>query len=214
MKRRETRDSLRAANDWARVTTELPAHDYLIPAIRQALQGAPGGRVLDMGCGDGRLTAKLQAAGWKMTGFDLSDAGIARAGNENPGPDYFESAMGTPLTVERAGRYDAVICVEVIEHLLLPRHVFWRAAESLKPGAPLVISTPFHGYWKNLALALSGRLDHHWMVDKDYGHIKFFSPQTLSAMASECGFETESIRRVGRVAPLAASMVGTFKVQP
>jgi 2-polyprenyl-6-hydroxyphenyl methylase/3-demethylubiquinone-9 3-methyltransferase len=37
-----------------------------------------------------------------------------------------------------------------------------------------VISTPFHGYWKNIALAVSGKFDDHFTALWNGGHIKFF----------------------------------------
>jgi len=59
----------------------------------------------------------------------------------------------------------------VIEHLFLPRALLRFAAKVLKPSGSLILSTPYHGYLKNLALALTGKLDKHFTVLWDGGHI-------------------------------------------
>ena len=51
-----------------------------------------------------------------------------------------------------------------------------------------IVSTPYHGYWKNLALAITGRMDAHFTALWDHGHIKFWSMKTLGALLFEAGF--------------------------
>jgi len=60
---------------------------------------------------------------------------------------------------------------------------------------------------KNLALALTGKMDSHFTATWDGGHIKFFSIQTLGELIEERGFTELRFHRVGRLAPLAKSMV-------
>lgn len=189
------------------VTTDPPDHRYLVPAVVDAL-GAPSGRsVLDLGCGNGALSAKLAALGFTMTGLDFEPSGIELAGAAYPHITFRRHDIGNPLPDDLRGRFDAVVSTEVIEHLLLPRQLFARAREALRPGGVLVVSTPYHGYAKNLTLALLNRFDRHWCPGADYGHIKFFSQRTLAALASECGFVPGRLTRAGRIPPLAATMV-------
>ena len=81
--------------------------------------------------------------------------------------------------MSRWGTFDTVLSAEVVEHLFLPRELFARAREALGDGGRLVVTTPYHGYAKNLALAVFGQFDQHWVPLSDYGHIKFFSKATL-----------------------------------
>jgi 2-polyprenyl-6-hydroxyphenyl methylase/3-demethylubiquinone-9 3-methyltransferase len=74
-------------------------------------------------------------------------------------------------------------------------------------GGTVVFSTPYHGYLKNVALALSGKVDRHFTALWDHGHIKFWSCSTLSTLLEEAGFETPRYLRVGRIPPLAKSMI-------
>lgn len=105
------------------------------------------------------------------------------------------------------GRFPVVLCTEVIEHLYYPRKLLRCVDGLLEPGGYLILSTPYHGYWKNLAMAISGTLENHYDVMRDHGHIKFFSPESLTAMLAETGFTPVAWRRVGRIAPLAKCMV-------
>ncbi len=89
----------------------------------------------------------------------------------------------------------------------LPRAFARRVFDLLEDNGTAIISTPFHGYWKNLALALTGKLDKHFTVLWDYGHIKFWSERTLRELLEEAGFTDIRFERVGRIRPLAKSMI-------
>ena len=52
----------------------------------------------------------------------------------------------------------------------------------------MIISTPYHGYLKNLVLALTNKWDAHLNPFWDGGHIKFWSRKTISRLLSENGF--------------------------
>jgi 2-polyprenyl-3-methyl-5-hydroxy-6-metoxy-1,4-benzoquinol methylase len=190
---------------------EAENHHYLVPAVLRSLPHQRGLRLLDIGCGNGALSARMAEAGMKVTGIDFTESGIERAQASYPGLEFKTHDITEPLPSELRGAFDVVTSAEVIEHLFLPRVLFARASEALAPGGTLIVTTPYHGYWKNLALALSGRFDGHWVARSDYGHIKFFSKRTLGALARECGFEPVRWIRAGRIPPLAATMVMTAK---
>lgn len=97
----------------------------------------------------------------------------------------------------------------MVEHLYAPRKFARTAFRLLKPGGRLIVSTPYHGYLKNCALALSGRLDKHFTALWDCGHIKFWSYDTLRTLLSEAGFESFAFHGVGRLPFLWKSMVVT-----
>jgi 2-polyprenyl-6-hydroxyphenyl methylase/3-demethylubiquinone-9 3-methyltransferase len=120
---------------------------------------------------------------------------------------FFLHDLATGLPQEHVAKYDAVISVEVIEHLFLPRTLMSTAASALKPGGIFVLTTPFHGYWKNLALALSNKFDEHWHPLRDHGHIKFFSENTITALFNEYNFQNIQFRSAGRIPILACSMI-------
>jgi 2-polyprenyl-6-hydroxyphenyl methylase/3-demethylubiquinone-9 3-methyltransferase len=81
----------------------------------------------------------------------------------------------------------------------------------LLPGGTAVISTPYHGYWENLALAITGKMDEHFAALWDYGHIKFWSTKTLQILLREGWFNDLSFVRVGRVPLFGKSMIAMVK---
>jgi len=97
--------------------------------------------------------------------------------------------------------------LEVVEHLYDPRLYAKTMFDLVRPGGGVVVSTPYHGYLKNLALAASGKMDQHFTALWDGGHIKFFSIETLSRLLSEAGFVDLRFARAGRIPALAKSMI-------
>ena len=191
------------------VAGETGSHSYLLPVVTAELKRLHARKVLDLGCGNGAFTAQLRNAGYDMTGLDHSSSGVALAQRQYPRIAFARHDLHDPLPPAHTGKYDAVVAVEVIEHLLLPRRLMDAATAALRPGGALVVTTPYHGYLKNLAIALTGKFDEHWAPLRDYGHVKFFSRRTLSALFDEYGYTDLCFRTAGRVPPLAKSMVVT-----
>ena len=87
-----------------------------------------------------------------------------------------------------AGRFDrfpAVISLEVVEHVYAPRDFAMTLFSLVEPGGIALVSTPYHGYWKNLALTLTGKMDAHFTALWDHGHVKFWSVRTLGVLLRE-----------------------------
>ena len=131
-------------------------------------------RIFEIGAGNGALTNALAAKGHEVIGIDYSTSGVENANRSFPN---LRIERGQPtMTCGLASVSFPSPCVfEVVEHLYFPRLFAQRAFDVLEPGGTLVVSTPFHGYWKNLALAVSGKLDAHFTALWDGGHIKFWS---------------------------------------
>ncbi len=186
-----------------------PAHRVLLPALRDELArlSARGARHLfELGCGNGSVAALLDREGWEITGVDPSIEGIAQARLAFPHL-RLESGSAYDNLASRYGRFPVVISLEVVEHVYAPRTYARALYDLVEPGGSAIVSTPFHGYWKNLALALSGKMDRHFTALWDDGHIKFWSFRTLTALLSEAGFDRIRFRRVGRIPLLAHSMI-------
>jgi 2-polyprenyl-3-methyl-5-hydroxy-6-metoxy-1,4-benzoquinol methylase len=190
---------------------EAANHHYLVPAVIKALEPLSGGRILDVGCGNGALTARVAQAGHEIVGIDFTSSGITRARESFPELEFIEHDIEKPLPKDLLGAFDVVLSAEVIEHLFLPRMLFTRAQEALGGVGHVVVTTPYHGYLKNLALAATNKFDSHWQTLSDFGHIRFFSEATLGAMARSSGFEPIAWSRAGRFPALAATMVMTAK---
>jgi 2-polyprenyl-3-methyl-5-hydroxy-6-metoxy-1,4-benzoquinol methylase len=185
------------------------AHSYLWPAVRRILaDGVAHGRakrVFDLGCGNGARARALAGEGFEVAGVDPSQEGIAHARasglNLRVGSAYDELAA-------EFGRWPFVLCLEVIEHVYFPHRLAGTLSELCEPGALAIVSTPYHGYWKNLALSLApGAWDRHHHPLSNHGHIKFWSIATLRALLMQAGFKAVRFQRLGRLPALAKSMI-------
>jgi 2-polyprenyl-3-methyl-5-hydroxy-6-metoxy-1,4-benzoquinol methylase len=186
-----------------------PSHGYLCPAIERELSVLPeGARVLDIGCGNGSLTAAWAKSEWEVTGIDLSESGIAYAKASYPNIAFHRKPVG-PELVEHFGEgcFDAIVSAEVVEHLYAPRDLVQSSFRLLKEGGMMILTTPYNGYLKNLALAATGTMDRHWTVLWDGGHIKFWSWKTIRCLLAEAGFIAPEFRGAGRFPYLWKSMV-------
>jgi 2-polyprenyl-6-hydroxyphenyl methylase/3-demethylubiquinone-9 3-methyltransferase len=178
---------------------------YLDPVVRPFLPQA--GRVLDVGCGNGAFSDRLARRGYEVVGIDASADGIEIARRQASG--RYEQDQATPGLLERLGEepFDAVVSLEVVEHVYDPHAWAVACFGALHPGGTLVCSTPYHGYAKNLALALAGKFDFHWHPLRTGGHIKFWSRATLSELLERNGFRVVGFAGAGRVPYLWKSMV-------
>lgn len=149
----------------------------------------PGAAVLDAGCGGGDFSIGLAEAGFTVFGSDLSETGIAHARSLGVG-EFRVASVYEPLA-EPFGRttFDAIVAVEVIEHLYSPQGFARQAYAALAQGGICVVTTPYWGYLKNVLLAVTNRTDKALTALWEGGHIKHFSRATLTRLMQDAGFE-------------------------
>lgn len=188
------------------------AHGYLHPALLRALgrhHCDSAQSIFDLGCGNGSTMAFLERHGYRTSGVDPSIEGIAHAAQSFPELQITQGSAYEDLG-SRFGQFQTVYSLEVVEHVYAPRLFAQTLANLLKPGGTAIVSTPYHGYLKNLALAASGQMDRHFTALWDHGHIKFWSVATLSRLMAEVGLVHVDTQRVGRIPVVAKSMVVVF----
>ena len=189
---------------------------YITPRVLNELTALKVRRVLDLGSGNGELSGHLAAKGFDMCGIDFDQAGVNLGRLRHPGvPFYRFGVQDNPadlLALEAP--FNAVVSTEVIEHLYSPHLLPAFARAVLAPGGKLLITTPYHGYLKNLALAITNKWDHHHTALWQGGHIKFWSRKTITALLESQGFKVQSFGGVGRAPYLWKSMVVVATRQP
>lgn len=186
-------------------------HDWLIPSIyfllSQIKRPSTQVKILDAGCGNGYLAGCLAKDGFLVSAIDLTPENIVLARIAYPEVSFYEGSVYDDLTeIMPAGGWDVIVSSDVIEHLFSPQSFLKRMYSQIRPGGGLILTTPYHGYLKNLALSIFNAWDKHLTVDWEGGHIKFFSEKSLSHMLHEQGFENVIFHNSGRVPYLWKSL--------
>jgi 2-polyprenyl-3-methyl-5-hydroxy-6-metoxy-1,4-benzoquinol methylase len=187
-----------------------PAHTftYLQDPILAMLNGDTNRCILDLGCGNGYLVNFLISQGFDAFGTDASAQGITIANQTNPGRFFLQDLSTGKLPVElQDKKFDTIISTEVIEHLYDPAGFINFCKDALIPGGDIIISTPYHGYLKNLMLSLLNKWDTHMDPMWYGGHIKMWSRKTLSKALIDAGFTVTEFKGCGRVPHFYKSMI-------
>jgi 2-polyprenyl-3-methyl-5-hydroxy-6-metoxy-1,4-benzoquinol methylase len=138
----------------------------------------PGGRLLELGCGDGRLLALL-AKDFEVTGIDISEFAIARARQRLP---QARLLVGDVAVCAEDSRYDIVLALNLLEHLPDPAAVMMRVGEMLSEGGEFVFAVPNrYGPVGKALVALMNRMDET--------HISTYTRERWLELAGELGFK-------------------------
>lgn len=168
--------------------------------LRERLDGpdvVPGGAALDVGCGEGQLTADLAAAGMTVIGIDVAEEPLRRARSRHPGLDVRLVPAEGPWPLDDAS-FDLVWSGETIEHVADTAAWLSEVRRVLRSGGMLLLSTPAHGRLALLAMALSPRaFDAHFDPRSD--HLRFYTARTLAQLLADFGFHDIHVRGLGGV---------------
>lgn len=177
-----------APRDTWRRTRLLPLVDDVLGGAICWLPPVPGGTLLDVGCGNGALIARLRALGWRVCGVE-PDPAAATIARDTHGLDVVGSldALG-----DRS--FDAITMHHVIEHVPDPPATIRQIVRHLAPGGRLVMVTP---NIESLGSRLFGSAWVHWDPPR---HLQLFSLDALERLATEAGLEIERAWTTARYA--------------
>ena len=162
-------------------------------ADRVELRGA---RVLDLGCGGGLLSEALAGAGADVTAIDLAPdlLKIARLhGLESGVRVDYRQLSAEALAAEAPGAFDAITCMEMLEHVPDPASVLQACATLLRPGGRLFVST-LNRTPAAFALAIVGAEYVARLLPKGtHQYRDFIRPSELAAWLRSSGLQVEDV---------------------
>jgi 2-polyprenyl-3-methyl-5-hydroxy-6-metoxy-1,4-benzoquinol methylase len=127
-----------------------------------------GKTILDVGCGKGDFVYAGTQAGWNVKGIELSQQAVNIAQKfflPVKKMDFFSSEI-------RKASYDVVTMFEVLEHLPEPVNFIVRAAEIVKPGGLIYLTTPNYNSFDRRLQGIDWPVIHR-------EHLTYFTPQIL-----------------------------------
>lgn len=188
-----------------------PPHscNYIIPEILKILRGLDVSRILDLGSGNGKLCSELVRAGYYAAGVENDGRGVELSRSNYPEIEFYNYGVeADPAEVlKHEDAFDVVVSTEVVEHLFSPHLLPVFARSVLADSGYLIVTTPYHGYFKNLSLSILNKWDFHHTALWHGGHIKFWSRTTLSSLLEKNGFEVIGFSGVGRFPYMWKSMI-------
>ncbi len=159
----------------------------LLPSLRSAADAecrhlpplpAGGGRLLDVGCGNGGFLMLAKQAGWQVEGLDF-DVGAVQAARSR-GLEVHHG--GIEVLEGRSACYDVITLCHVIEHVRDPIANLSRLHALLKPGGLLWLDTP------NLSSLGAARFGPNWRALEPPRHLVLFTPTSLMDSLFSAGF--------------------------
>jgi len=187
-----------ASRWWDKESEFKPLHDINPLRLNYIDERAhlPGKKVVDVGCGGGILSEGLCQRGAHVLGIDMGEAPLSVAklhGLESGIEVEYRQMTVEALAEEEAGTYDAVTCLEMLEHVPDPASVIRACARLLKPGGDLFLST-INRNPKAFLFAIVGAEHILKMLPKGtHEYKKFIKPSELTSYIRQADLDFQDI---------------------
>lgn len=194
-----------AGQSWNPTEYERHAHfnvDLAGPVLA-LLDARPGERILDLGCGDGALTARIAAQGVHVRGVDASAEQVAAARARG-----VDAVVRDAHDLDEDGTYDAVFSNATLHWMREPTRVFACVARALRPGGRFVAEQGGHGCVAAIRTALHAELESHGTDGAAVDPWDFPTAEEQRARLEAVGFEVHHAELVARPTLLPTDMRG------
>jgi 2-polyprenyl-6-hydroxyphenyl methylase/3-demethylubiquinone-9 3-methyltransferase len=155
-----------------------------------------GKLVLDVGCGGGILTEAMAGLGARVTGIDLSEKALKVAMLhlfESHRDVNYEEISAEAMAQREPGKYDALTCMEMLEHVPNPASTVLACAQLVKPGGHVFFST-LNRNPKSYVLAVIGAEYILRLLPRGtHDYAKFLKPSELAQFCRTAGLTLASV---------------------
>lgn len=151
------------------------------------------GRVLDVGCSDGRFGAMAKGFGHYVVGVDM----IKHEGVGERLDGFVEANLNDGLPDETGGDFDVIVAADVLEHTIEPRVLLEDMIARLNAGGTILVSVPNFAHWYPRTRVAVGRFDYDQRGLLDRGHVRFFTRRSFERLLAESSLIIERRTVVG-----------------
>lgn len=160
--------------------------------------------IVDFGCGNGEIISEMYKINpnARYIGVDVSETAIAAAQERFKEVEFLKIVDGgqIPIKDETA---DFIFTSEVIEHIYDTKNAFEEVSRILKPNGKILLTTPYHGFIKNLLIVLTSFNKH---FNPQGTHIRFFTKKSLFECLTNVGLKPVTHGYYGRFWPIPYSI--------
>lgn len=167
----------------------------------------PGERILDVGCGDGALTAKIRASGANVVGIDPAPDMVAATRAKQ-----LDAHIGDVTALSYVNEFDAVFSNAALHWVLDKEAAIKNIANGLKPGGRFVAEFGGFGNVAAIVTAMQAAAT-HFGGDRSLAHPWYFPTGTAyRALLEKHGFQVTRITLIPRPTPLPTGIEGWLSV--
>jgi 2-polyprenyl-6-hydroxyphenyl methylase / 3-demethylubiquinone-9 3-methyltransferase len=158
--------------------------------------GLAGKKVLDVGCGGGLLSEGMAGCGAMVTGIDMSEKalGVAKLHMLESGRQVdYRLIAAEALAAETPTAFDAVTCLEMLEHVPDPASTIAACAQLVKPGGQVFFSTLNRNPKAYLLAVIGAEYILNMLPKGTHDYEKFLRPAELARFSRQAGLEVAEI---------------------
>jgi 2-polyprenyl-6-hydroxyphenyl methylase/3-demethylubiquinone-9 3-methyltransferase len=175
-----------------------PLHDINPLRIGYIAARVPlaGAKVIDVGCGGGLVTEAMAARGAVVTGIDLSERalGVAKLHLKESGQQVdYRLSSAEDMAAARPGGFDAVSCLEMLEHVPDPAQTIRACAALVRPGGHVFFSTLNRNAKSWLLAVVGAEYVLGWLPRGTHDYSRFIKPSELTRWCREAGLEVAEV---------------------